>query len=174
VLVAGRDRAEAEALAEGAAADLDVGAEAAGSFEEAVRAADVVCAATHAEEPVLRREWLRDGTHVNSVGWTPTGREIDAETVRDSLVVVESLASALSEGAGGANDLRWPIRDGVVGAGHVDTEVGQIVAGTKPGRTSDRQITLYKSVGVAVQDAAAAGLVLRGARTHGVGREIEV
>jgi len=142
--------------------------------ETVVRSADVVCATTHAEEPVLRREWLRDGAHVNSVGWTPTGREVDAETVRDALVVVESLASALSEGPGGSNDLRWPVRDGVVGPDHVHTEVGEVLAGSKPGRTSDDQITLYKSVGVAVQDAAAAGLVLRAARRQGVGREIEV
>ena len=172
ILVAGRDSNEARALAEAASAELDTEVEAAGSFEEAVRSADVVCATTHAEEPVLRREWLRDGAHVNSVGWTPSGREIDAETVRDSLVVVESLASAFAEGPGGSNDLRWPVRDGVVGPDHVHTEIGQILAGSEPGRTSDRQLTLYKSVGVAVQDAAAAGLVLRGARARGVGRDI--
>jgi ornithine cyclodeaminase len=109
------------------------------------------------------------------VGWTPAGREIDAETVRDSLVVVESRASALSEGPGGANDLRWPLRDGMVPGG-IDAivEVGEILAGTRPGRTSAEQLTLYKSVGVAVQDAAAAGLVLRAARQRGVGREIEI
>ncbi len=174
VLVAGRDGGEAGVVAAAAALDLDAEVEVAGSFEDAVRSADVVCATTHAEEPVLRREWLRDGAHVNSVGWTPTGREIDAETVRDALVVVESLASALSEGPGGSNDLRWPVRDGVVGPDHVHTEVGEVLAGSRPGRTSDEQITLYKSVGVAVQDAAAVGLVLRAARQRGVGREIEI
>jgi ornithine cyclodeaminase len=174
VLVAGRDAAEAEDVARDASEALGRAVEVAASFEDAVRDADVVCAATHAEEPVLRRAWLRDGTHVNSVGWTPTGREIDAETVRDSLVVVESLASALSDGPGGANDLRWPVRDGVIPADHIHTEVGEILAGTEPGRTSEGQLTLYKSVGVAVQDAAAAGLVLRHARERGAGRGIDL
>ncbi|HXJ67202.1 MAG TPA: ornithine cyclodeaminase family protein [Actinomycetota bacterium] len=174
VAVAGRDPLRAGAVAEQASADSDVNVSAAESIEAAVRAADVVCATTGATTPVLARDWLADGTHVNSVGWTPDGREIDAETVRDSVVVVESRSSALSEGAGGANDLVWPIRDGVVGPDHVHAEIGEILAGTRPGRTSADQITLYKSVGVAVQDAAAAGLVLRAAHDRGVGREVDV
>ena len=108
----------------------------------------------------MRRDWLAPGAHVTSVGINPHGRELDAETVRDALVVVESRAAALAPFPGGSNDLLWPLRDGVIDESHVHAELGELVAGTKPGRTSDDQLTLYKSVGVAVQDAAAVGLVL--------------
>src|SRR5581483_1339412 len=87
--------------------------------------------------------------------------EIAGEVVRDALVVVESRAAALAPFPAGSNDLLWAIRDGLVDASRVHPELGELVEGTKPGRTSDDQLTLYKSVGVAVQDAAAASLVLR-------------
>ncbi len=174
VLVAGRDPRRAAGVAEAAAAHLGRTVAVAGSLEEAVRAADVVCAATNAEEPILRRDWVSAGTHVNSVGWTPSGREIDEQTVRDAFVVVESRQSALTPGPAGANDLIWPIRDGIVPDENAYAEIGEILAGDRPGRTSPEQITLYKSVGVAVEDAAAAGLVLRKARDRGRGRDIEI
>jgi ornithine cyclodeaminase len=174
VLVAGRDPSRARAVAEAAGADLGCTVEPADSIEDAVRASDVLCATTHADQPILRRSWLADGTHVSSVGWTPGGREIDAETVRDAVVVVESRASAMSVGPGGANDLTWPVRDGVVPADREHAEIGEILAGRRDGRTSPEEITLYKSVGVAVQDAAAAGLVLRRAAERGVGRHVEL
>jgi alanine dehydrogenase len=174
ILVAGRDAEATASVAAVASADLGRRVEVAGSFEEAVRAADVVCATTNAEEPILRRDWVSAGTHVNSVGWAPEGREIDEETVGDAIVVVESRQSALAPGPAGANDLIWPIRDGIVPDESAYVEIGEILAGTRPGRTSPDQITLYKSVGVAVQDAAAAGLVLRKALDRGLGREVEI
>ncbi len=174
ILLAGRDRGKAEALAGTLAAELGIPAEAAGGFEEAVRAADVVCGCTHSPEPVVRRAWLRDGAHVTSVGFNTAGREVDGETVRDALVVVESREAALAPPPAGSNDLLWPIRDGLITAEHVHAELGELVAGTKPGRTSPGQITLYKSVGNAVEDAAAAALVLAEARRTGRGREIGV
>ena len=93
---------------------------------------------------------------------------MDAETVADSVLVVESRESALAPPPAGAPELVG------VDAGHVQAELGELVAGTKPGRTSPDQITLYKSVGVAVQDAAAAALVLAAARERTAGREIEL
>jgi ornithine cyclodeaminase len=102
------------------------------------------------------------------------GREVDAETVRDSLVVVESRAAVLAPPPAGSNDLLWAIRDGAITADHIHAEIGELVSGTKPGRTSPRQLTLYKSVGVAVQDAAAAALVLAAARERGVGRTVTI
>jgi ornithine cyclodeaminase len=164
IRVAGRDRSKAEALA----AEIGATAHAVGSYEEAIRGADVVAATTHASEPVVCRDWLSDGVHVNSVGLNPDGREVDAETVRDSLLVVESRESALAPPPAGAPELAG------VDAGHVHAELGELVAGTKPGRTSPDQITLYKSVGVAVQDAAAAALVLAAARERSAGRTIEL
>jgi ornithine cyclodeaminase/alanine dehydrogenase-like protein (mu-crystallin family) len=85
---------------------------------------------------------------------------------------VESRAAALAPFPAGSNDLLQPIRDGVITAGHVHAELGELVAGTRPGRQSPEQITLYKSVGVAVQDAAAAGLAIAAARRHRAGQEI--
>lgn len=172
VIVASRDRAKAERLAaeEQAAAPV-VGATA--DIESAVREADVVCLCTHSAEPVIRRAWLRDGAHVNSVGYNTAGREVDADTVVDALVVVESRAAALAPPPAGANDIAWPIRDGRITEEHVHAELGELVAGTRPGRSNAQQLTLYKSVGVAVEDAAAAGLVLRLARERGAGHEID-
>jgi len=112
--------------------------------------------------------------HVNSVGFNPEGREVDAETVQKAVVVVESRQAALAPYPSGANDLIWPIRDGLITAAHIHAEIGEIVSGTRPGRSSREEITLYKSVGVAVQDAVAAGLVLEAARKQKTGQEIEL
>ena len=172
--IAGRRRERAEALAIELAAELDVPVRVAASWQEACAGADVVCAATHALEPVVRREWLAAGAHVTSVGYNPRGREVDDATVADAVVVVESRAAALAPVPAGSNDLLQPIARGLIGAEHVHAEVGELVLGTRPGRTSSEQVTLYKSVGVAVQDGAAAALVLRAARERGVGREIEL
>jgi len=147
----------------------DIGASAASSFEEAVRGADVVAATTHATEPVVLREWLEPGVHVNSVGANPAGAgEVDPAIVRDAAVVaVEYRESTLAPPPAGASEFRDGAPSEVV-------ELGELVAGSKPGRTSPEQISLYKSVGVAVQDAAAAALVLAAARERSVGREIEL
>jgi ornithine cyclodeaminase len=103
-----------------------------------------------------------------------SGREVDADAVLKSLVVVETREAALAPNAGGANDLKWPIRDGQIGLDHIHAEVGELISGVKPGRTSPEQITLYKSVGVAVQDAISAHLVLEAAVKQGVGRNVEI
>jgi alanine dehydrogenase len=162
IRVAGRDAARTEALAQ------ELGGTAAASYEEAIRGADVSAATPHAREPVVRREWLSPGTHVNSVGLNPSGREVDEATVADALLVVESRESALAAPPAGAPDLAG------IDPAHVHAELGELVSGARPGRTSPEQISLYKSVGVAVQDAAAATLVLAAARERSVGREIEL
>jgi ornithine cyclodeaminase/alanine dehydrogenase-like protein (mu-crystallin family) len=164
IRVAGRDRDKAEALAE----ELGPAARAVDSYEDAIRGADVVAATTHATEPVVRREWLAPGTHVNSVGLNPAGREVDAATVADATLVVESRDSALAPPPAGAPELVGIAPD------RVHAELGELVSGAKPGRTSQGELTLYKSVGVAVQDAAAAALVLTAARQRGIGREIDL
>ena len=173
IVIAARDGAKALALAREIAAQTGLPTRTA-SFSEAVRAADVVCACTHSADPVVRRDWLRPGAHVNSVGYNTAGREVDGETIAAALVVVESRAAALAPPPGGSNDLLWPIRDGLIDATHVHAELGELVSGTRPGRADASQLTLYKSVGVAVEDAAAAALVLRLARERGVGRTIEI
>jgi ornithine cyclodeaminase/alanine dehydrogenase-like protein (mu-crystallin family) len=137
-----------------------------GEFEDAVRGADVVHAATHSPEPVVRLEWLSEGVHVGSVGYNAPGSELDPAIVgRAALICVESRGSSFAPPPGGAPELAGVDPETVV-------ELGELVAGT-PGRGGAAEITLYKSVGVAVQDLAAAALVLRAARERNIGLEID-
>jgi ornithine cyclodeaminase/alanine dehydrogenase-like protein (mu-crystallin family) len=140
-----------------------------GEFEDAVRGADVVHATTASPEPVVRFEWLSPGVHVSSVGSTLGGGfELDPAIVeRADVVVVEQRDSAFAPLPAGAPELEPRGRDGVV-------ELGEIIGGSAAGRSSEDQITLYKSVGIAVQDLAAAALVLAAARERGAGQEIEL
>lgn len=174
VLIAGRDPAKAARVAAELTDEMGRDVVAAPDLRTAVERADVICAATHSPDPVVRRAWIRPGSHVNSVGYNTSGREIDAETVADAVVVVESRAAALAPPPSGSNDLLWPIRDGIIAEDHVRAEIGEIVAGSATGRTSTDQITLYKSVGVGVQDAAAAALVLEAARDQGAGTSFDL
>jgi ornithine cyclodeaminase/alanine dehydrogenase-like protein (mu-crystallin family) len=171
--LAGRDPARVAALAAELRGRLALDVVAAASVAEACAGADVVCATTHADAPVVRREQLGAGVHVTSVGYNAAGREVDSATVRDALVVVESRASTLAPPPSGSNDLRIPIEEGLLVPDAV-VELGEVVAGAHPGRRSPEELTLYKSVGVAVQDVVAAALVLAAARTRGVGREVEL
>jgi len=128
-----------------------------GEYEDAVRGADVVHVCTHSPEPVVLRDWLATGVHVGSVGLNPAGSELDPAIVRDATLVVESRASAFAPPPAGAPELAG-IDPGTA------AELGEVVAGTHPGRTGADELTLYKSVGVAVQDLAAAALVLAAAK----------
>jgi alanine dehydrogenase len=172
IRIAGRSPARAADLAAELSGALLVAAEAVPSYREALDGADIACAATHTAEPVIRRSWLSPGTHITSVGFNPAGREIDDATIAAALVCVESRQAALAPFPAGSNDLLIPIREGIITAGHIHAELGELVAGQKPGRSSHEQITLYKSVGVAVQDAAAAALVIAAARERGAGQQI--
>lgn len=131
------------------------------SFEDAVRGADVVACCTDAREPILRREWLQPGVHVSAVGGT-FGPELDAETVRAASIFVEWRGAVTNAPPAGAYELQGLDPQSV-------TEVGEVLAGTKPGRTSATEITLYKSTGHAVEDAATARLVYDRAREQNVG-----
>ncbi|QKV96625.1 ornithine cyclodeaminase family protein [Streptomyces sp. NA02950] len=176
IRVAGRDHTRSSAFAQEIArepATTGTAVRATASYQEAVEGADVVCAATYADEPVVRRPWIAPGTHITSVGYNPRGRELDDATVTDALLFVESRSAALSA-VPPNRDLADPIDSGLITPGHVRAELGELVAGTAAGRGNDAQITLYKSVGVAVQDAAAAALVLAAARERGVGRKVSL
>ena len=154
------------------ASELGITARCARTAAEALDGADIVCVATGSHSPVVKRNLLAAGTHVNSVGYNQNGREIDAATVRDALVVVECASIALNDGAAGSNDLRWPIRDGIVPPDHMHIELGALLSGEKVGRSSDDQITLFKSIGIAISDHAAATLVIERAQREHVGRTI--
>lgn len=134
-------------------------------------ACDIVVAATSSATPIFDGTKLRPGTHINGVGsHSPTARELDTEAVRRSTVFADHKPACLAE----AGDLLLPIQEGVITEDHIVASVGEIAAGTTPGRTSREQITLFKSVGLAVEDAATAGRVYELARAAGVGKEIEI
>jgi ornithine cyclodeaminase len=172
IRVVGRNPARALALAEEIARGLGIPAHPFELVQEAFAGVDVICATTHSAEPALKGAWLEPGVHVNSVGLNAKGRELDGEAIRRALVVVETRAAALAPEPSGSNDLLWAIRDGLIGEEHIHAEIGELISGARPGRTAPDQITLYKSVGVAVQDAVAAHLVLAAAEQQGVGREV--
>jgi len=126
------------------------GIRAAASAAEAVRGADVIVVATTSQTPVLFGEWLSPGTHINAVGAPrPTWRELDDEVLRAACIYVESREAATRESGD------------VIAAGRVDAEIGEVVTGVKRGRESAGEITLFKSVGVAIEDVATADLVYR-------------
>jgi ornithine cyclodeaminase len=139
------------------------------SAATAVRGADIVCAATTSSTPVFAGADLQPGAHVNGVGsFLPTMQEIDFETVRRSLVVVDQREAALEE----AGDLIIPIRAGKITAAHIHAEIGEIIAGRKSGRANRQQITFFKSVGNAAQDAIAGQIALQTAVALGIGQEV--
>ncbi|VAW31566.1 Ornithine cyclodeaminase [hydrothermal vent metagenome] len=140
------------------------------NVETAVRGAEIICTATTSSNPVFKNEDLSLGVHINGVGsYTPAMQEIDAATVQRALVVVDSREAAWEE----AGDLIVPLQDGLITKDHVHAELGEIVAGLKPGRTSPEQITFFKSVGVAVQDAIAGRIALENAIEHDLGMEVD-
>lgn len=163
VRVVARTRASAEKLA----GELEgVAARALEDRREAVRGADVVVAATDSSVPVFPGAAVEPGAHVNGVGsYTPQMREVDGDLIARAVVVVDSRSAALAE----AGDLIQAIREGRVGEGHIRAELGEVAAGLRPGRTSSGEVTFFKSVGSAAQDAAAAGATLRSAEARGLG-----
>jgi alanine dehydrogenase len=171
IRLAGRDPGRSAEVAARLATEIGVPVKAARSHAEAVSGADIVCACTHSRDPVVRREWLSPGAHVTSVGYG--GREVDDGTVADAVVAVESRDAALAPFPTGSNDLTGPVEAGLLAPEDV-REIGELVEGARQGRTRDDEITLYKSVGVAAQDAAAGDLVLAAARERGVGLEVDI
>lgn len=137
-----------------------------GSAEAVLREADVVCTCTSAREPILRHGWLAPGAHVNAVGSSvPSARELDADTVAAATLVVDRRESALNE----AGDLLLA----GFGEDRIAAELGEVLVGSHPGRTDSAELTVFKSLGLAVEDLAAAELVVAKAREQGVGTEVD-
>jgi ornithine cyclodeaminase/alanine dehydrogenase-like protein (mu-crystallin family) len=161
----------AETFAEEMSTALSVEVTVASSSKQAVRGADIVCAATVSSTPVFADADLASGTHVNAVGsYKPEVQEVPAETVLRALVVVDHRKSALEE----TGDLIIPIQRGLMKETDIHAELGEIVAGTVSGRTSASQVTLFKSVGVAIQDLAAGARVLEQAQAHDLGQVVRL
>jgi ornithine cyclodeaminase len=143
---------------------------AAGSAAEAVSGADIVCTVTAARDPILRGADLAPGMHVNAVGSSvPSAREIDGEVVARSRLFVDRRESALNE----SGDLLGAMRDGLVDESHIVAELGEVVVGTARGRHSGEEITLFESLGLAVEDLAAASHVAAAAMQQGLGTTVE-
>ncbi|MHB8449562.1 MAG: ornithine cyclodeaminase family protein [Mycobacteriales bacterium] len=137
---------------------------------EAVTDADVVCTVTASPTPVLSGAWLRRGAHVNAVGaFQPHTRELTTDVVTRATVVVDSRAGALSE----AGDLLIPMAEGAIDVGHLVAELSDVLAGRHPGRRSPQEITVFESLGLAVEDVAAAELASQIALDRGLGVVVE-
>ncbi len=165
IRIASRTLANAQALAE------ETGAEAVETVEEAVLGADVVVTATSSSEPVLRHEWLKPGAHVNAVGSSiRTARELDSATVAACSLFVDRRESTVNE----AGDYLMPLEEGAIpGPEHIRAELGEILLGRHPGRTSPDELTVFKSLGLAVEDLAAAEYAVRRAAETGAGTTVE-
>jgi alanine dehydrogenase len=161
IRIASRNRKHAEDLAKN-----DERAVVIDSFEEAVRGADVVCCCTDSREPIVRHEWIDAGTHVSAVGGT-FGPELESETIERCRVFVEWRGAAENPPPAGAHELQ-----GVDPA--TLTEMGEVLSGTRPGRGSSDEITVYKSTGHAIEDAAAARLVYDRALKEGFGQKVTI
>ncbi|MBK8051213.1 MAG: ornithine cyclodeaminase family protein [Anaerolineales bacterium] len=139
--------------------------------QQGVEMADVVCTATNASSPLFNGDWLRPGTHINAIGaYTRTMRELDTTTILRSRVYVDGRTAAQTE----AGDIVIPVQEGAITYDHVVGELGEVLLGLAPGRMNDADITLFKTVGMAVQDAVTAPLVLQRARERGMGQEVKL
>jgi len=164
--VASRRAERARELADELKGSYAFPVEAVESVEDALRGADLIVTATNAADAVVRREWVSDGAHINAVGsCTPHARELDAATGAASSLFVDSVESTVNE----AGDYLCALREGTVGPEHIRAELGEVLTGSKPGRTSAGEITLFKSLGLAVEDLAAAKFLYDRAKETGAG-----
>jgi ornithine cyclodeaminase/alanine dehydrogenase-like protein (mu-crystallin family) len=171
VSVVGRDPGRARAFCAELEQELGIPVEAAADARGAVAAADVITCATTSAAPVVAGVDLRPGTHVDAVGaFRSDTREVDTEAVRRSRVVVDTYAGAWEE----AGDVLIPFGEGAIGREHVVAELAELVAGTRQGRTRAEEITLFKSVGWALEDLAAARLAYNRAKERSIGTEVSL
>ena len=148
----------------------EVGATVSPSVDAALFGAEVVCTTTAATEPIVEKRWLARGAHVNAVGSCfPTTRELDTETVAHASFFTDRRESCLNE----AGDYMLAAAEGAVGPEHIRAELGEVLAGMHPGREHEDELTVFESLGIAVEDLASAELVVRRAREQGVGAEVE-
>jgi ornithine cyclodeaminase len=126
------------------------------SVQEAVRSADIICTVTASTKPVLEGEWLKPGVHINAIGaCRPADRELDSETVRLAKLYVDRLESAQHE----SGDYLIPLQEGVITSGHIIGEIGELISGKMVGRVTTDEITLFKGLGLAIEDLASANFI---------------
>jgi ornithine cyclodeaminase len=170
VRVASRDLERARVFAERESGKHGIAIEPVASVREAVAGADIICTATSSSEPVLLGEWISPGAHVNAVGSSvPFARELDTAAVLRSRLYVDRRESALNE----AGDFLIPKKEGAIGDDHILGEIGEILAGRLQGRQSPDEVTLFKSLGLAVEDVASARHIYQKAKASGTGRFLD-
>ncbi len=148
---------------------LNLKISAAESADQILDNADVICTATSSLTPVFDGGRVSEGTHINNIGsHTPKARELDTTIIRRSKVVADSYEACLNE----AGDIMIPIQEGAIDESHIHADLGEVVTGKKPARTDDREITVFKSNGLAIQDAATAKLVYDKAVQAGIGQQV--
>ncbi|KPJ93463.1 MAG: hypothetical protein AMS18_05690 [Gemmatimonas sp. SG8_17] len=171
VRVWSRSPERAHAFSERERERFNVQFEVATDAAQAVYGAGVICTATAAREPVLLGEWLSSGAHINAVGSaSPVMRELDTAAVRNARLFVDSRESAVNE----AGDFLIPLKEGAIREDHILAEIGEILEGTAQGRTHDDEITLFKSLGLGIQDVLAADHIYAKAKDLGVGTEVDL
>lgn len=171
VVVIGRSPERAQAFADSMRETLGIPVELGADPRHAAREAHLITCATTSATPVVFGDDLAPGTHVDAVGaFRPTDRELDGEAIRRARVVVDTYVGALEE----AGDLLIPLREGIIEKAHVGAELAEIVTGRRLGRTSADEITVFKSVGFALEDLAAARLAYNRARAQGIGKEVNL
>jgi ornithine cyclodeaminase/alanine dehydrogenase len=139
------------------------------SPKQILAVADIVCTASSSPTPLFDGSLVRPGTHINGIGsHSPTTRELDTAIIRRAKVIADSLEACLKE----AGDIIMPLQEGAITPAHIHAELGDIVLGRKPARTSAEEITLFKSNGLAIQDAAAAKLAYDRARQAKIGQDV--
>jgi ornithine cyclodeaminase len=169
IRVWGRSQEKARAFAARESARLPFPIEVCESAREAVAGADIICTLTGATEPILSGQWLESGAHVNLVGASRRhAREADDEVVARSRFFVDLRVSALAE----AGELYHAQQAGLVGESHILGEIGEVLGGQVQGRSSERDITVYKSVGIAAQDMASAHVIYERAMQEGIGNRV--
>ncbi|MPZ74977.1 MAG: ornithine cyclodeaminase family protein [Deltaproteobacteria bacterium] len=152
-------------------AEVGVAIEVVKSAEDTVYGADLIVTATTAKEPILKAEWVKPGAHINAVGsHRPDRREIDGATVARSKVVVDCREAIVAE----CGDILLALEEKSIKEAAVQTEIGAVLAGMKPGRNNTDEVTLYKSVGIAIQDVATAHLVYQKALERKIGTRVEI
>jgi alanine dehydrogenase len=150
---------------------LGIDVSAARDSRQAVQGSDIIICASTARTPVFKGEWLEPGMHINAIGsYTPDARELDSTTLKRSKVVVDSREAALKE----AGDLLIPIGEKVISSEHIWAELGEMILGKKQGRTSSQEITLFKSVGLALQDISTAAAAYKKAIEQHKGIEVAI
>jgi ornithine cyclodeaminase/alanine dehydrogenase-like protein (mu-crystallin family) len=170
VRVVGRNPAHAQQFVRDMRAAYPFPIDAVDTIEAAVRGADLIVTATAATEPVLRREWITDGAHLNVVGASqPHAREVDVATMAASSLFVDRRESTINE----SGDYLFALRDGAIGPDHIQAEIGEVLMGAKPGRMRPDEITLFKSLGLAIEDLASAQYVYEQARQRKTGTWVE-